>query len=97
MYVEDQDRFMNSVIEVRTKLVPMNLLRVLKRVEKEVGRVKTFTNGPRVVDLDLLYYGEEVIKIGKKGDAEGEDGVGWLEVPHAGIGEREFVLRPLSE
>lgn len=99
MYVEDQDRFMNSAIEVRAAagMDAMSVLRVLKRVEREVGRVKTFTNGPRVVDLDLVYYGEEEVKIGKKGDVEDKEGVGWLEVPHWGLGEREFVLRPLAE
>jgi 7,8-dihydro-6-hydroxymethylpterin-pyrophosphokinase len=43
-----------------------------------------------------LFYGNEVVKIGEKGDEE-VDGVGWLEVPHWGIAEREFVLRPLNE
>lgn len=88
---------MNSAIEVRSDLGPMDLLKVLKRVEREVGRTKTFTNGPRVVDLDLIYYGNEIVNIGKKGDDEGEDGVGWLQLPHGSIGEREFVLRPLVE
>lgn len=74
----------------------MPLLKLLKRIEKSTGRTKTFTNGPRVVDLDLLFYGDEVVRIGQKGDEE-VDGVGWLEVPHWGIAEREFVLRPLNE
>jgi dihydroneopterin aldolase/2-amino-4-hydroxy-6-hydroxymethyldihydropteridine diphosphokinase/dihydropteroate synthase len=73
------------------------LLKLLKRIEKSTGRTKTFTNGPRVVDLDLLFYGDGVVKVGEKGDEEDEDGVGWLEVPHWGIAEREFVLRPLNE
>lgn len=99
MYVEDQERFMNTAIEVRAPedMDAMGVLRVLKRVEREVGRTKTFRNGPRVVDLDLIYFGDEVVRVGKKGDAEDEDGVGWLEVPHWGLGEREFVLRPLAE
>jgi dihydroneopterin aldolase/2-amino-4-hydroxy-6-hydroxymethyldihydropteridine diphosphokinase/dihydropteroate synthase len=96
MYQTDQSRFLNSAIEIRTALDPMELLRLLKRVEKEVGREKTFENGPRVVDVDLIYYGEESRKDGKKGDPE-VDGVGWLQVPHWGRCEREFVLRPLCE
>jgi len=116
MYVEDQARFINTVIEVSyflhsysflpstkkakekvsTNLEPLPLLKLLKRTEKSTGRTKTFTNGPRVVDLDLLFYDDEFIKIGEKGDQE-VDGVGWLEVPHWGIAEREFVLRPLNE
>jgi dihydroneopterin aldolase/2-amino-4-hydroxy-6-hydroxymethyldihydropteridine diphosphokinase/dihydropteroate synthase len=69
----------------------------LKKVERAIGRTKTFTNGPRVVDLDLLFYGDQQLKIGQKGDEEDEYGVGWLELPHWGIAEREFVLRPLNE
>lgn len=115
MYVEDQARFANTVIEVRSKtrlhtlsagwltvqvvsdLEPLPLLRVLKKVERATGRTKTFTNGPRVVDLDLLFYGDRKVRVGQKGDADDESGVGWLELPHCGIAEREFVLRPLNE
>lgn len=74
----------------------MELLKLLKKVEREVGREKTFENGPRVVDVDLIYYGGRVENVGKKGDEEVQ-GVGWLEVPHWGRREREFVLRPLCE
>jgi len=77
-------------------LEPLPLLKLLKRIEKSTGRTKTFTNGPRVVDLDLLFHGDGIVRIGEKGDEE-VDGVGWLEVPHWGIAEREFVLRPLNE
>lgn len=69
----------------------------MKKVERDTGRTKTFTNGPRVVDLDLLFYGDLVLRDGQRGDAEDESGVGWLELPHWGIAEREFVLRPLCE
>ncbi|WWD17983.1 dihydropteroate synthase [Kwoniella shandongensis] len=97
MYVEDQDRFVNGVIELQTSLPPLDLLRLLKRTEKAVGRTKTFTNGPRVIDLDLVFYGEEVVRIGSKADEEDADGVRWLEIPHASLKEREFVLRPLAD
>lgn len=83
--------------QVSTTLEPLALLRVLKKVERDTGRTKTFTNGPRVVDLDLLFYGDQEVRVGHKGDGEDEYGVGWLEVPHWGIAEREFVLRPLNE
>lgn len=66
-------------------------------MERATGRTKTFTNGPRVVDLDLLFYGSQFVRVGEKGDKEDESGVGWLELPHWGIAEREFVLRPLNE
>ena len=97
MYVEDQDRFINGVIEVKSSLAPLELLRVLKDVEREVGRVKTFRNGPRVVDLDLVFYDDQILKIGEIDAPEDEHGVGWLQCPHPRLGEREFVLRPLAE
>lgn len=83
--------------QVETTLPPMDLLRLLKRTETSVGRTATFRNGPRVIDLDLVLYGEEVVQIGKAGDVPDEDGVAWLTVPHASMEEREFVLRPLAE
>lgn len=64
-------------------------------------------NGPRVIDLDLLFYDvmeamgptSGIVRAGSKGDKEGSlgEGCGWLEVPHWGVAEREFVLRPLCE
>jgi dihydroneopterin aldolase/2-amino-4-hydroxy-6-hydroxymethyldihydropteridine diphosphokinase/dihydropteroate synthase len=97
MYVTDQDIFTNGVIEIATALSPIALLRLLKRTETEVGRTKTFRNGPRVLDLDLVAYGDEVVSIGEPGDAADADGVAWLRVPHASVTEREFVLRPLAD
>ena len=75
----------------------MQVLRTLKAVEREIGRTKTFRNGPRTVDLDLLLYGNEAMKIGEEGSEEDEYGVGWLDCPHPRIAEREFVLRPFAE
>lgn len=83
--------------KIQTDLEPLELLRLLKRVETEVGRTPTFRNGPRVIDLDLIAYGDEVVHIGEPGAEPDEDGVGWLYVPHASVAEREFVLRPLAE
>ena len=97
MYVEDQDLFFNCVIEVRTSLKPLDLLRLLKRTEKAVGRTPTFRNGPRVVDLDLILYGNTTEIHGEPDDEPDEDGVAWLQVPHARLHEREFVLRPLAD
>ena len=88
MYVENQDRFINGVVEIETDLPPRDLLRLLKGIEETVGRTKSFRNGPRVVDLDLLFYGQEVLRI---------DEDLWLELPHPRIAEREFVLRPMAE
>lgn len=76
-------------MQITTTLDPLDLLRLLKRIELAVGRTKTFTNGPRVVDLDLLFYGDKSVSL------ESEEG--GLIVPHPRIVEREFVLRPLAE
>ncbi len=105
MYVEDQADFTNGALEIETRLSPIELLLALKRVERATGRQKTFANGPRVIDLDLLFYdtrGDGAggrIRCGARGDAEGSLGEGceWLQVPHWGVAEREFVLRPLCE
>jgi len=82
---EDQPEFLNQVIEVRTKMGPACLLRYLKRIEKKMGRLKTFRNGPRLIDLDILFYGQRVVKRSK------------LNIPHPRLQERAFVLVPLSD
>lgn len=80
-----QDDFLNMVIEVETKLSPMNLLKELMCIEKELGRVRTIHWGPRTLDLDIIYYGQEVI--------DEED----LKIPHPELYNRDFVLGPLEE
>ncbi|MDX1738850.1 MAG: 2-amino-4-hydroxy-6-hydroxymethyldihydropteridine diphosphokinase, partial [Alphaproteobacteria bacterium] len=85
MYVEDQPSFVNMVIRAKTSLEPMDLLAKLKDTEEEIGRRPTFRNGPRVIDLDILYHGENLIDSDK------------LSIPHIGIQEREFVLLPLMD
>ncbi|RYP91812.1 hypothetical protein DL770_002068 [Monosporascus sp. CRB-9-2] len=85
MYVLDQDRFVNGACEVETDLEPLPLLDQLQDIERSMGRRKHIDKGPRNIDLDIILYGDEKI------DHER------LQVPHAGIPEREFVLRPLAE
>jgi 2-amino-4-hydroxy-6-hydroxymethyldihydropteridine diphosphokinase len=80
-----QGKFLNGVIEIEVKMRPRELLRELNEIEKALGRNRTVKDGPRTIDLDILYYGEE--RIGEKG----------LVIPHPRIGEREFVLRGLRE
>ncbi|KAL7412468.1 Dihydropteroate synthase-like protein [Mrakia frigida] len=89
MYVEDQAKFVNGACKITTTLSPLLLLRLLKKIEAAVGRTKTFTNGPRVVDLDLIFYDDESVRL----DSE----EGGLIVPHPRLAEREFVLRPLAD
>ena len=77
--------FLNAVVEAKTTLMPMQLLRALQRIEREFGRRRMVERGPRTLDLDLLIYGSSVIR---KKD---------LEVPHPRMTERRFVLTPLAE
>jgi len=81
----EQPWFLNQVVEVETTRSARSLLDLLLSIEKEMGRWRATLKGPRLIDLDLLIYGEEVIK---------EPG---LEVPHPRISERRFVLEPLAE
>ncbi|TDZ47188.1 Folic acid synthesis protein fol1 [Colletotrichum trifolii] len=85
MYVVDQDRFVNGACEVETTLEPLALLDELQDIERSMGRQKFVEKGPRNIDLDILMYGDEKIEHPR------------LTVPHVGIPEREFVLRPLAE
>ena len=85
-YVIDQPDFLNMVLVIETALTPIDLLIKCKEIEKRMGRdftVKRF--GPRVIDIDILFYGSEVIFY--------ED----LVIPHPKIHERRFVLEPLYE
>ncbi len=84
-YLDGQPPFANAVLEVRTALHPLALLEALLGVEAAFGRVRTVANGPRTLDLDLLWM-------------EGERHAGArLALPHPLMGERAFVLRPLAD
>ncbi len=81
-----QPDFVNTVVLLSTPYKPADLLRKLKQLEEKLGRVKTFRNGPRTIDLDILFYDDQVIF----------DDEAMLFVPHPRLHEREFVLKPLS-
>jgi 2-amino-4-hydroxy-6-hydroxymethyldihydropteridine diphosphokinase len=83
--VTDQPEFLNAVAAVETTLPPRELLDVLLHLENQMGRVRTLRWGPRVIDLDLLLYGDAQVAL-----------VG-LTVPHPRLRERAFVLVPLAE
>lgn len=90
LHVREQPKFLNAVAELRTNLPPHQLLLRLKSTESELGRVYNHVRyGPRVIDLDLLLYG----------DLNFSDTTSTypLTVPHPRIGERGFVLRPLAD
>jgi 2-amino-4-hydroxy-6-hydroxymethyldihydropteridine diphosphokinase len=80
-----QPDYLNAVIEVQTSLAPHALLDAGHDVEREMGRERGERWGPRVIDVDVLTYGRQVID---------EDG---LQVPHPRMHERAFVLVPLLE
>jgi 2-amino-4-hydroxy-6-hydroxymethyldihydropteridine diphosphokinase len=84
-YFADQHNFLNTVLRGSTDLDPKALLQCTQAVQKEVGRVERFRNGPREIDIDILFYDDVVYK-----DEE-------LEIPHPRIQERDFVLRPFSD
>jgi 2-amino-4-hydroxy-6-hydroxymethyldihydropteridine diphosphokinase len=77
-------RFINAVVEVRTLLYPMDLLKRLKTIEKSMGRTGGH-NRPREIDIDILSYGDHVL--------DSAD----LVIPHPRLGDRAFVLLPLKE
>lgn len=84
--VEDptpQPAYLNTVAELTTTLEPLLLLRALKQLEQDLGRVVTTRWAPRVIDLDLVLYGERVVTMEE------------LVLPHPGLISRRFVLEPL--
>ncbi len=83
--VKDQPNFLNSVALVETSFGPLKLLGVVKDIEKELGRVKTYRWGPRVIDIDILFYDKIVL------DSK------LLTIPHKDLPKRCFVLIPLCE
>ena len=85
---EQQDDFVNTVAILSTPYAPMALLKKLKKLEEDLGRTPTFKNGPRVIDLDILFYDDQEI-------FEDEPDC-FLIIPHPRVPEREFVLKPLS-
>ncbi|MGO9379877.1 MAG: 2-amino-4-hydroxy-6-hydroxymethyldihydropteridine diphosphokinase [Dissulfurispiraceae bacterium] len=83
--VEDQPDFVNMAVEAETSMQPTDLLAVLKTIEQGMGRQDGVRWGPRLIDLDLLFYGDIVIWSDK------------LTVPHPLLHKRDFVLLPLAE
>ena len=81
----DQPLFLNAVCCVRTSLAPEDLLGLAKRIEVSMGRKPSFVNGPRPIDIDILFYGDKVVNVPQ------------LVIPHPRVQERAFVLVPLVE
>jgi 2-amino-4-hydroxy-6-hydroxymethyldihydropteridine diphosphokinase len=81
----DQPRFVNSAVEIDTTLSAHELLTRVLDIEREFGRERTVRNGPRTLDIDIVFYDDVLVK-------EPE-----LEIPHPRMGGRRFVLQPLAE
>lgn len=80
-----QPNFINCVAEISTILTPIELLNVTESIEKEMGRSNKSTGDPRIIDIDILLYNNDIVS---------EDR---LSIPHSLMHERLFVLDPLSE
>lgn len=81
----NQADFLNGAIKFRTELTPKNLLKELKNIEKLLKRNTPFRNGPRTIDLDIIFYGNLILNT--------KD----LIIPHPRADKRFFVLKPLAE
>jgi 2-amino-4-hydroxy-6-hydroxymethyldihydropteridine diphosphokinase len=82
---EDQPKFLNQVIKAKTYLDPEPLLKHLKRLEVALGRQESFPNGPRLIDMDILFFDDLVLNTAS------------LAIPHPRLQDRGFVLLPLMD
>lgn len=83
--IKDQPKFVNMAVEAESDHTPEELLEIIKKIEKDIGREPTLRWGPRSIDLDILFYDDLILNTRE------------LEIPHPHIAERGFVLRPLKE
>ena len=83
--VKEQQAFLNQAILIETNLSPSILLITLKDIEKELGRVETSKWGPRIIDIDILFYGNQTVDLPD------------LKIPHPYMQERRFTLVPMVE
>ncbi len=84
-YVTDQPAFLNMVLCGETELGPQDLLQHLKRIERDLGRTRGRRYGPRLIDLDIVFFGSRIVQ------SPG------LVIPHPRLAERAFVLKPLAD
>ena len=82
---EQQPWFLNSVISLETDLMPKQLLDKILAAEQQMGRRRLQSKGPRVIDIDILFFGRSIVDTGR------------LVIPHPSLHERRFVLEPLCE
>jgi 2-amino-4-hydroxy-6-hydroxymethyldihydropteridine diphosphokinase len=82
---KDQPLFLNVACRITTTLSPEKLLDFVKRIETDMGRIPSFPNAPRIIDIDILFYGKKVVSSKT------------LTIPHPHLTRRAFVLVPLAE
>jgi 2-amino-4-hydroxy-6-hydroxymethyldihydropteridine diphosphokinase len=80
-----QGWFLNIAVEAETELMPRQLLRVIRGIERELGRKRIVRSGPRTIDIDILLFGASIMLAAE------------LEIPHPRMTERRFVLVPMAE
>ncbi|MDE2685568.1 MAG: 2-amino-4-hydroxy-6-hydroxymethyldihydropteridine diphosphokinase [Chloroflexota bacterium] len=85
--ITDQPSFLNLVAAFETTLAAVDLLAASKQVESQVGRTESYRWGPRLIDVDILLYGDQVVSVA---DPD-------LQIPHPRMTQRAFVLVPLAE
>lgn len=83
--MENQEAFLNQVLKIETLLRPDELLKSILQIEEELGRKRELKYGPRTIDIDILFFNDEII------DRPG------LKIPHPQLQNRRFVLIPLNE
>lgn len=83
--LRDQPWFLNSVVEAETELMPRQLMNTLLEIERDMGRTRRVPKGPRVIDMDILFFGASEFRTPE------------LEIPHPRMAERRFVLVPFAE
>lgn len=81
----DQGLFLNLVVELETQLKPLELLHQIQKIENEGGRQRGVFWGPRTIDIDILFYENEIIQSPE------------LKIPHPEMYKRDFVIKPLLE
>ena len=82
---KEQPLFLNLVCRITTDLSPGELLQLAKDIEQKMGRISSFPNAPRPIDIDILFYDKQIV--------ETQD----LSIPHPRLADRAFVLMPLAE
>lgn len=82
----DQPSFLNVAAKIETKLNPIQLLETCLNIEADLGRMRYEKWGPRLIDIDIILYGDEIVENGNQ-----------LQIPHREMQNRRFVLLPLTE